>query len=73
VCIQVLALPGAAHSQTLQNGSFETPQPGHRQLPAGWAITTAPGYAIALDSTAAPSGRRALHLASTTDDPAEKQ
>jgi carboxyl-terminal processing protease len=65
----LLALPGAAHSQTLQNGSFETPQLGNRQLPAGWAITPAPGYAIALDSTGAPGGRRMLHLASTADDP----
>ncbi|MGI4867148.1 MAG: S41 family peptidase [Janthinobacterium lividum] len=66
----LLALqPRAARSQTLQNGSFETPQPGNRQLPASWDIAAAPGYAIALDSTAAQSGRRALHLASTTDDP----
>jgi len=69
----LLALPGAARSQTLQNGSFETPQPGNRQLPASWAITTAPGYAVGLDSTVAPSGRRALHLASTTDDPKDFQ
>jgi len=69
----LLALPGAARSQTLHNGSFETPQPGHRQLPAEWAITTAPGYSIGLDSTAAPSGRRMLHLASTTDDPKDFQ
>ena len=69
----LLALPGAARSQTLQNGSFETPQPGNRQLPAGWAIATASGYSIGLDSTAAPSGRRALHLASTTDDPRDFQ
>jgi hypothetical protein len=61
----LLALrPGAARSQTLLNGSFETPQPGHRQLPADWAITTTPGYAIGLDSTGAPGGRRALRLAS---------
>jgi carboxyl-terminal processing protease len=65
----LLALPGAARSQSLQNGGFETPQPGNRQLPADWIIATAPGYAIALDSTEAPGGRRALHLASTTDDP----
>jgi carboxyl-terminal processing protease len=69
----LLALPGAARSQSLQNGSFETPQPGNRQLPAGWAIATAPGYAIALDSPAAPSGGRALHLASTTNDPKDFQ
>jgi carboxyl-terminal processing protease len=69
----LLTLPDAARSQTLQNGGFETTQPGHRQLPAGWAITTAPGYAVALDSTAAPSGRRALRLASTTDDPKDFQ
>jgi hypothetical protein len=54
----LLAQPSAARSQTLQNGSFETPQPGNRQLPAGWAMTPAPGYAIALDSTGAPGGRR---------------
>ena len=65
----LLALPGAARGQTLQNGSFETPQPGNRQLPAGWAITTVPGYAIGLDSTVAHGGRRALHLASATDAP----
>jgi len=65
----LLALPGAARSQTLQNGSFETPLPGNRQLPADWAIATTPGYASALDSTGAPGGRRMLHLASTTADP----
>ena len=66
----LLALrPGAARSQTLENGSFETLLPSNRQLPASWAITTTPGYSIVLDSSAAPSGRRALHLASTTDDP----
>lgn len=66
----LLALPPhAARSQALKNGSFETPQPGNRQLPAEWSITTAPGYAIALDSTVAQGGRRAVHLASTTDAP----
>ena len=66
----LLALgPGAARSQTLENGTFETPQPGNRQLPAGWAITTAPGYAIGLDSTVAHGGRRALHLASVAEAP----
>jgi carboxyl-terminal processing protease len=65
----LLALSGAARSQTLQNGSFETLQPGNRQLPADWAITTTPGYSIMLDSSAAPNGRRTLHLSSTTDDP----
>jgi carboxyl-terminal processing protease len=65
----LLALPGAARSQTLQNGSFETLQPSNRQLPADWAITTAPGYTIGLDSTVTHGGRRALHLASTTDAP----
>ena len=66
----LLALrPNAARSQTLENGSFEAPQPGNRQLPAGWNSTTTPGYAIALDSTVGPGARRALHLASTTDAP----
>jgi hypothetical protein len=66
----LLALrPGAARSQTLQNGSFESAQPGNRLLPASWDIVTTPGYSIVLDSSAAPNGRRVLHLASTTDDP----
>jgi C-terminal processing protease CtpA/Prc len=65
----LLALPGAARSQTLENGTFETPQPGTRQLPAGWAITTAPGYAIGFDSTVAHGGRRALRLASVAEAP----
>lgn len=66
----LLALrPDAAHAQTLENGSFETPQPGNRQLPAGWAIATAPGYTIRLDSTGVPGGRWMLHLASVTPDP----
>jgi len=60
---------GVARSQTLENGSFEVPQPGNRQLPASWIIAPAPGYAIALDSTVAQGGRRALHLASTTAAP----
>lgn len=64
-----LLLSGAARSQTLENGGFETPQPGPRQLPAGWAIAPAPGYSIALDSTTAPAGRRSLRLASTADNP----
>lgn len=65
----LLALSGAAHGQTLRNGTFETPQPGNRQLPAEWAITTAPGYAIGLDSAVTHGGRRALHLVSVTDAP----
>lgn len=65
----LLALPGAVRGQTLENGTFETPQPGNPQLPAGWAITTAPGYAIGLDSAGAPGGRRALHLASVAEAP----
>ena len=65
----LLALPGAARSQTLQNGGFETPQPGNRQLPADWAITTAPGYTIGLDSTVTHGGRRALHLAGIAEAP----
>jgi carboxyl-terminal processing protease len=66
----LLALrPHAARSQTLENGGFEAQQPGNRQLPAGWAITTAPGYAVALDSTVAQGGRRALHLASASEAP----
>lgn len=66
----LLALrPDAARAQTLENGSFETPQPGNRQLPASWAITTAPGYSIALDSTVTHDGRRTLHLASLTEAP----
>lgn len=60
---------GTAHSQTLQNGSFEAVQPGSRQLPADWDIAPAPGYAIALDSGVALGGRRALHLASGAGDP----
>jgi hypothetical protein len=59
----------AARCQTLQNGSFEVVQPGNRQLPADWAIATAPGYSIALDSTVAQGGRRALHVASVTEAP----
>ena len=62
-------LPALARAQTLENGGFETPQPGNRQLPAGWAITAAPGYSIALDSGVAQGGRRALHLASVADAP----
>ena len=65
----LLALrPEAVRSQTLQNGSFETPQPGDRHLPAGWDIVTTPGYTIALDSASAHGGQRALRLASTAAD-----